>query len=106
MSDLIKREDMLNMRFTEGINEDGVLYVSFREVMYNIRNAPSVDAEEVVYCWKCKHWDRDDKVFCDFDGKQWHGCKMLYCFTSASGEPPMTPDYFYCGDGEKKDDGN
>ena len=62
------------------------------------------DVREVILCKDCKHWDRYDKVFCDFDGKEWHGCKMLDCFTSASGDPPMTPEYFYCGDGERKEE--
>ena len=53
MSDLIKREDVSKMVFTEGINDNGAVYVSLHEVMYNIRNAPSVEAIPVEWI---KNW--------------------------------------------------
>lgn len=59
------------------------------------------DPEEIIYCNNCKHWNREDGAFADFDGKEWHQCKQLDAFLSASGDPPMTPGYFYCGNGEK-----
>jgi len=49
MGRLIDADALQEMRFSNGLNEDGVLYVPFGEVMRNIRNAPKAyDVEKVV----------------------------------------------------------
>ena len=62
------------------------------------------DVREVILCKDCKHWDREDGTFPDFDGKEWHACKCLNCFNAASGETPCTPAGFYCANGERKEE--
>ena len=42
--------DADNIRFSHGLNEDGVLYVPYGE----IKSAPTVDAVQVVRCRECK----------------------------------------------------
>lgn len=44
MSRLIDADELLNMRFSNGLNINGMLYVPFREVMRNIKNAPTAVA--------------------------------------------------------------
>lgn len=44
MSRLVDADELLNMRFSNGLNENGILYVPFREVMRNIKNAPTAVA--------------------------------------------------------------
>ena len=43
----IEREALLNMRFSRGFNNDGVLLVPFGEVTKAIRLAPAADVVEV-----------------------------------------------------------
>lgn len=49
MKGLIKKEDVLNMTFSEGVTDDGRLYVPFREVIDNVRNLPVVEAIPIEY---------------------------------------------------------
>lgn len=49
MSRLIDAEELENMKFSNGFNEDGILYVPFGEVLRNIRTASTAyDVEKVV----------------------------------------------------------
>ena len=57
IGELIRKQDALKIRVSEGINENGVLYVPFRDVCAYINNLPSVDAVEVVRCKDCIHFD-------------------------------------------------
>lgn len=55
--DLIDRQAALDMEFSNGISEDGVLYVPYREVKMNLEDLPSAQpevTEEAVeeYCRK------------------------------------------------------
>lgn len=54
---------------------------------------PILPETEIIACHKCIHWDKEDKMFADFDGKQWHHCKRLDI---------DTPEYFYCEQGIDK----
>lgn len=45
MSDLIERQAALDMEFSNGITEDGVLYVPWREVKMNLEELPSAQPE-------------------------------------------------------------
>lgn len=46
---LIDADELENMKFSNGFNEDGILYVPFGEVLRNIRTAPTAyDVEKVV----------------------------------------------------------
>lgn len=66
--------------------------------------ADGKDVEEVTRCKDCKFWNRHDGTFPDFDGKEWHECKQLYPFTSASGDSAITPSWFYCGYAMRKEE--
>ena len=43
--DLIDRQAALNMKFSHGINENGLLYVPFGEMMNNLKQLPSAQPE-------------------------------------------------------------
>ena len=45
---LIDADELLKMKFSAGLNEDGVLYVPFREVVENIKNAQTAYVVEKV----------------------------------------------------------
>lgn len=47
MAELIYRQDALNLSFSEGIVEDGVLYVPWREISRKLKNMPTVKAVPV-----------------------------------------------------------
>lgn len=52
MIDLIKRPKAEYFNFTIGINEDGILYVPFREVVDNIQSLPTADAIPIEWIHK------------------------------------------------------
>lgn len=61
---------------------------------YRLKNAPIVDAVEVVRCRECKHWLKDVTVCSGFVGR----CDFANYMVGAKG---------YCSYGERKDgDGN
>ena len=73
---LIDADALLNMRFSNGLNEDGILYVPFGEVIRNIKNEPTAyDVEKVLkelrntgFCNKCLNNHNSISgcaVFCD-----------------------------------------
>lgn len=45
MDDLIRRQTALNIRFSDAINEDGVLYVPFRDFSKGLKALPSAQPE-------------------------------------------------------------
>ena len=46
---LIDADKLQKMKFSNGLNNDGILYVPFGEVIRNIKNAPTAyDVEKVV----------------------------------------------------------
>ena len=45
---------------------------------------------EITYCWTCRHWQRNDGTFPDFDEKEWHKCELFNM---------VMPQYHYCGCG-------
>ena len=49
---LIDADELMNMRFSNGLNEDGMLYIPFAEMIRNIKNVPTA----VVHCKDCIHW--------------------------------------------------
>ena len=58
MSDLISRQDAISMKFSHGINEDGVLYVPYREVKTNLEELPSVKQDLITWLLD-EIWDED-----------------------------------------------
>ena len=61
MSDLIDRQAAIDMKFSHGINENGLLYVSFGEMVNNLKQLPSAQPE-IIRCKDCKyceHWYAD-----------------------------------------------
>ena len=72
MGRLIDADKLLNMRFSNGLNNDGILYVPFGEVIRNIKNAPTAyDIEKVVKCLdEASHWEEptfDEDGYCNDD---------------------------------------
>ena len=69
MNDLIDRQAALNMKFSEGYNNDGVIFVPLRDVTEWIKNLPTVQPKhnaevskmEIVHCKDCKYYGRADK---------------------------------------------
>ena len=61
------------------------------EVIETLEEAPTIDAVPVVFCDKCKYWDRDWEPN-HSDGNQ-HFCPMIGLVTDAD---------FFCKDGERK----
>ena len=45
MSDLISRQAAIDMKFSHGITEDGLLYVPYREVKTNLEEQPSAQPD-------------------------------------------------------------
>ena len=43
MDDLISRQQAIALRFTQAINEDGVIYVPLREYLSGIKSLPTAD---------------------------------------------------------------
>lgn len=49
MDDYIKRADALKMKFHDGINDDGQLYVPYRDVEKHLRQLPAADVRENIH---------------------------------------------------------
>ena len=49
MDDLISRQEALNIRFSDAINEDGVLYVPLRDFTNGLKALPSAQPEYYDY---------------------------------------------------------
>lgn len=69
---LIDADALLKMKFSNGMNDDGLLYVPFGEVMRNIKEAPTVyDVNKVLQHLESEIEDADsepdDERF--FEGK-------------------------------------
>ena len=61
----IDADKLKNMKFSKGLNVDGILYVPFCEVMDNIKTAPTVfdDTDAVIaYGTKCYRQGREDWI--------------------------------------------
>ena len=54
---LIDADLLLQKRFKDGMIEGNELLVSYNDVVNAIRQAPTVDAVEVVRCKDCAKWD-------------------------------------------------
>ena len=54
-TDCISRQEALNIRFSDAINEDGVLYVPLRDFTDGLKALPSAQPET---CEGCKHLDK------------------------------------------------
>ncbi len=69
----------------------------------DIRNAPTVDAVEVVWCKDCKHW-HEEIGWCD---KHSHFVDSTgdFCHPFESSEWKMFDADYFCKDGERKDNG-
>lgn len=54
MAEFIERGKALSMRFTDGIREDGLIYVPLRDVTQHLKTLPSADVRENIHArWKC-----------------------------------------------------
>ena len=52
--DCISRQEALNIRFSDAINNDGVLYVPLRDFTDGLKTLPSAQSE-IIHCRDCKH---------------------------------------------------
>ena len=77
--------DADNLRFSNGLNEDGIVYVPLGE----IKSQPTVDAVPVVRCKDCKY---DEQC-------------LLQSFVrdNSCDSVPYTKNWF-CADGERKEE--
>ena len=71
---------------------DGLFVKWMKEIL---SNAPTVDAMPVTWCKDCKHWERNDGMFKDFDEREWHHCPHLGIDTDG---------YFSCIEGKRKEE--
>ena len=65
--------------------------LSASDVAIAVENAPTVDAVPVVFCKKCKHWDREMALIGRPENERY--CPMIDLITDAG---------FYCKNGERK----
>ena len=89
-NDLISRSALLG-EFTKK-DDERAWAVGLGYVQLKIKEAPAVDAVEVVRCKECKHWDKEP------DERE--GC----CFGIADGTMLTEPDEF-CSRGERRGEG-
>ena len=66
--DCVDRHKAINIRFSEGFDHDGILYVPWKDVKAHLKELPSVKPEfqewqkiilsklMVIRCKECKHW--------------------------------------------------
>ena len=81
MSDLISRDDLLEVIVKRKRPESGAdcskeryRYMQWLADYWAIKDAPTIDAVEVVRCKECKHWDnKDDAQRCSYahNGLHW-----------------------------------
>ena len=83
MAEFIERGKALAMRFTDGIDEDGVIYVPWRDVVQHIKTLPAADVVEVVRCKDCRFYDANTHMCGLYGINHWEG--------------------FYCHDGGRRD---
>jgi len=91
MTDYISREKALEIRVSEGYNNDGILFIPYRDLREHLRSIPAADVAPVVRCRECK-WGRDVR-----EGGEFVWCGKPYA-------PPWAShvENWYCADGEQK----
>lgn len=52
--------EKIELKFPDGYDNDGLLYVPFRSIQKCIDNTPTADVEPVVRCAECKFFNRED----------------------------------------------
>ena len=69
----------------------------------DIKNAPTVDAVEVLRCWECKYWGDEDGKLQGSDGVLFAGCKVHNYLIDGrhTGWCPTENDF--CSYGERKE---
>lgn len=82
MTDYISREAALEVRVSEGLNNDGILFVPFEDVTRYLQNLPAADVVEVVRCRNCKYCyeEMPNALWCQ--GRGWPNGMVLqdgYC---------------------------
>lgn len=77
----------LVLRFEYGIQEDGLLFVPFRDVQKSVKRAPTVDAVPVVRCRDCRN---------SYEGIDGRICSYGPCVDC------VVPDDFFCRFGERR----
>ena len=77
------------IRVSYGFDNDGVLLIPMSDVIRSIKNAPTVDAVEVVRCRECNQGEVDDPDFPD----------QYYCHAGCG----WNKGDFYCAYGELKE---
>lgn len=78
----------LVLRFEYGIQEDGLLFVPFRDVQKSVKRAPTVDAVPVVRCRDCRN---------SYEGIDGRICSYGPCVDC------VVPDDFFCRFGERRE---
>lgn len=84
-----------------GFNDNGLIMIPMRDVNKSIKNAPTVDAVEVVRCKDCKHGILDEEEglwMCVFTADYDEELGVFHGFIQHN-----TADY-YCADGERKEE--
>ena len=79
----------LVLRFEYGIQEDGLLFVPFRDIKKSVNRAPTVDAVPVVRCLDCRN---------SYEGIDGRICSFGPCVDC------VVPDDYFCRFGERSDD--
>lgn len=94
----------LVIRFEYGIQEDGLLFVPFRDVQKSVKRAPTVDAVPVVRCKDCEYWGDEAGVTVRTDGVRFARCKVhnLCVRGKKIGWCPTEDDF--CSQGERRTD--
>lgn len=98
MDDLIRKQTVLNM--IDDV-QFGNITQKLSQLHEAVRNYPSVDAVEVVRCYKCIHWD-EDTVRRNSNDVTWWNEAVCHKYSDDIWEVWKDADWF-CADGERID---
>ena len=86
--DLISRQAAIDIKVSNGINEDGVLYVPYGEVKMFLKSLPSAQPE-IIRCKDCRFHENEQPG-------------MVYCPAVVGG---WVENDWFCKGGERRTDG-
>ena len=103
-NDLISRSALLAKRckLTGIVDDAGLKHGAIAIPVDIIKNAPAIDAVQVIRCEDCKNWDKENSV----GGKEW-GNLMAPCSwwsNHAIGYTRGTPWNGFCHHGKRRED--
>lgn len=77
--DCISRQAAIDMTFTNGINEDGALYVPWREVKKNLEKLPSAQPEpQWIPCSECVNYIDERCVVANHHVSEKENCMEVF----------------------------